>query len=142
MKVEAPMMVDDGRFAPLGRSDSTENVRIEKEGEFFLDGPVTRQVAVLDFDEVTGRRLDGAVFIPPTGERVLGHYDVPETPDFNSRTFNQVSVFATVMKTIQMYEEPDTLGHEVRWGFDGPQLLVVPRAGEWANAFYERASRS
>jgi hypothetical protein len=30
----------------------------------------------------------------------------------------------------------------VRWAFDGSQLLVVPRAGEWGNAFYERESRS
>jgi hypothetical protein len=67
---------------------------------------------------------------------------VPELPDVHNRAFNQVSVFATVVKTIQMYEEPDTLGRDVRWGFDGPQLLVVPRAGEWANAFYQRASRS
>jgi hypothetical protein len=142
MKVEVPMMVDDGRFAPLGRPEATENVWIEKEGDFFLDGPVTRQVAVLDFDEVTGARLPGAVFIPPTGSRTMGRYDVPKTPDVTSRAFNQVSVFATVVKTIQMYEEADTLGREVRWSFDGPQLLVVPRAGEWANAFYQRASRS
>jgi hypothetical protein len=30
----------------------------------------------------------------------------------------------------------------VRWAFPGPQLLIVPRAGEWANAFYERDSHS
>lgn len=33
----------------------------------------------------------------------------------------------------------------IRWAGrlpGGPQLLVVPRAGEWANAFYERESRS
>ena len=142
MKVEVPMMVDDARFAPLGRPEATEKVRIEEEGGFFLDGPVTRQVAVLDFDETSGVRLPGARFIPPAPGRVLGGYDVPETPDVTSRAFNQVSVFATVMKTIQMYEEPDTLGRAVGWAFGGPQLLVVPRAGEWANAFYQRASRS
>jgi hypothetical protein len=142
VKVEVPMMVDDGRFAPLGRPGSTEMVRIEEEGGFFLDGPVTRQVAVLDFDETTGARLPGARFIPPATGRVLGRYDVPDMPDASSRAFNQVSLFATVMKTIQMYEEADTLGRHVEWGFDGPQLLVVPRAGEWANAFYQRSSRS
>jgi hypothetical protein len=142
VKVEVPMMVDDGRFAPLGRPGSTERVRIEEEGGFFLDGPVTRRVAVLDFDEATGVRLPGARFIPPASDRVLGHFDVPDAPDATSRAFNQVSVFATVMKTIQMFEEPDTLGRRVGWGFDGTQLLVVPRAGEWANAFYQRSSRS
>ncbi|MDQ4137972.1 MAG: hypothetical protein M3116_03905, partial [Actinomycetota bacterium] len=28
------------------------------------------------------------------------------------------------------------------WAFGSEQLLIVPRAGEWANAFYERATRS
>ena len=37
-----------------------------------------------------------------------------------------------------MFEEGDTLGRRLNWGFNGPQLLIVPVAGEWANAFYER----
>ena len=56
--------------------------------------------------------------------------------------FNQISVFGTVLKTISMFEEEDTLGRPLTWAFDAPQLLVVPRAGEWANAFYERESHS
>jgi hypothetical protein len=40
-----------------------------------------------------------------------------------------------------MFEEDDTLGRPLHWGFNGPQLLVVPVAGEWANAFYEREAR-
>src|SRR5262249_13458337 len=28
------------------------------------------------------------------------------------------------------------------WAFNAPQLLVVPRAGNWANAYYERESHS
>ena len=51
-------------------------------------------------------------------------------------------VFGTVMKTIQQFEHPQILGREVRWAFDGPQLLVVPRAGRWRNAFYQRESHS
>ena len=47
-----------------------------------------------------------------------------------------------MLKTLYLFEEPDTLGRAVRWAFDGSQLLVVPRAGEWGNAFYERESRS
>ncbi|HUW08315.1 MAG TPA: hypothetical protein VM537_01235, partial [Anaerolineae bacterium] len=34
------------------------------------------------------------------------------------------------------------LGRRLRWAFDAPQLLVVPRAGEWANAYYERETHS
>ena len=32
------------------------------------------------------------------------------------------------------------LGRPVDWAFDAPQLLVVPRAGQTANAYYERES--
>jgi hypothetical protein len=53
-----------------------------------------------------------------------------------------VSVFGTVHKTIAMFEEQDALGRPVDWAFDAPQLLVVPRAGEMPNAYYERESHS
>jgi hypothetical protein len=53
-----------------------------------------------------------------------------------------VSVFGTVLQTLGVYQRPDVLGHAVRWHFDSPQLLIVPRAGTWANAFYDRHSRS
>ena len=41
-----------------------------------------------------------------------------------------------------MFEEDDALGRKLVWGFDGPQLLIIPRAGEWANAYYQRETRS
>ena len=41
-----------------------------------------------------------------------------------------------------MFESPDTLGRKIAWAFKAPQLLVVPMAGQWENAFYERTSHS
>jgi hypothetical protein len=139
-KVRIPMMVDDARFAPQGRSDLTENVDIED--EFFLDGPVTRRVAVLDFNPDTGALEAGACYLPPKPGNKIGRYDVPKKPDILCRAFNQVSVFATVFETIKMFEKADTLGREIRWAFDGPQLLVIPRAGQMENAFYQRDTHS
>ena len=46
-----------------------------------------------------------------------------------------LSAFGTVLETIQMFERPDVLGHRLAWAFGSPQLLVVPRAGIWKNAF-------
>jgi hypothetical protein len=139
-KVEVPMMVDDARFAPQGRGSATEVVRIEE--DFFLDGPVSRRVAVLDFDPKTGALEPGAHYVPPKKGKVLGHYDLTDPPDVYSPAFGQVSVFATVCKTIQMFERDDVLGRQIRWAFDAPQLLVVPRAGKDENAYYERDSHS
>ena len=54
----------------------------------------------------------------------------------------KVSVFGTVLKTMRLFERDDTLGRQLSWSFNAPQLLVVPRAGEWTNAYYERDSHS
>ena len=136
MKVRIPLMVQDQVIAVQKAMPPTETTLLEGE-RFFLDGPVTERVAVLDFDVATGALAQGTRFIP--GDE--GTYDViptsPESPDFL-----RCNAFATVLKTMEMFEEDDTLGRRLRWGFDGPQLLIVPVAGEWANAFYERESRS
>lgn len=138
MKIRVPVMIQDPVISAAKGMAETENVDIED--EFFLDGPVSRRLAIVDFDPATGQLNDGAKFVPPAKDRVLGSYDV--AANRSDLRFIQVSVYATIMKTIAMYEQPDVLGRPVRWGFPGPQLLVVPRAGEWANAFYERSSRS
>ena len=62
--------------------------------------------------------------------------------DPHDPAFIAVSVFGAIYKTLQLFEEADALGRRVSWAFGGPQLLVVPRAGRWENAFYERESRS
>jgi hypothetical protein len=141
MKVRVPMMVQDPLFGRYEELKPTEGFDITGE-DFFLDGPVTRRVAVLDFDPQTGAQLPGVPFCPPPPGRVLGGYEIADESDFYAPDFMRVSVFATVLKTMYMFEEADTLGRSLIWAFDGPQLLVLPRAGQWANAYYERDSRS
>lgn len=105
--------------------------------EVFLDGPICARVAVLDFDENTGQLHEP---VPFDRTKALARYRVTETP--TNRKFQALSVFATVLKTLNLFEDPDVLGRQVKWAFDGNQLLVVPRAGTWRNAFYERETRS
>ncbi len=139
MKVKIPYLVEDQFTAASKGFDPVERITIE--GDVFLDGPVSDRVAVLDFDTSTGSLRQGASLDVPTGRRTLASYVVDEA-DIESSQFNQVSVFGTVLRTMAMFEKDDVLGRPLAWAFDGPQLLVVPRAGEWANAFYERESRS
>jgi hypothetical protein len=141
VKVSVPVLVKDPEVANWKEIDITQDFVIKSE-DFFLDGPVTRRVAILDFDPKTGRLVPGARFVPPTGEKGHGHYELPKGLDVNNPAFMQVGTFGGVYKTIDMFEEADTLGRRVQWAFPGSQLLVLPRAGEWANAFYERSSRS
>jgi hypothetical protein len=142
MEVFVDMMIQDPLVTKLkGITRATEGFVIKRE-PFFLDGPVTRRVAVLDLDSETGQLHPGVRFAPPKPRRKRGTYLVPKPFELHSAAFIQMSVFATVLRTMYMFEGEDTLGREVRWAFDGPQLLVVPRAGRWANAFYERESHS
>jgi hypothetical protein len=140
MKVRVPLMIMDPAGSQLGIDRLVEDwTGIEE--DHYLDGPVTPRVAVVDLDPDTERNVPGATFRPPAGDRKLGAYAV-DRKDFYSPNFIQVNAFGSVLRTMYMFEEPDTLGRKVDWGFDAPQLLVVPRAGWWANAFYERRSHS
>lgn len=123
--------------------------------EFLLDGPVSRRIAVIDFDPDTGKLEQGAKFYPPDSKRKTACYrdnkgkDVyrMEGKEVYKPEFMQVSVFSTVLKTINMFEgtrkkRDSVLGRSINWVFDSPQILVVPRAGEMANAYYHRDSNS
>ncbi len=140
MRVRVPLMIQDPELANLATDRLVEDW-LGLEEAHYLDGPITERVAVVDLDPVTEAVERGAVFEPPSGRRTFGRYRV-EGESVSSPHFIQVSVFGTVMRTIYLYEERDTLGRRIAWGFNGPQLLVVPRAGTWANAYYERRSRS
>jgi hypothetical protein len=122
----------------------TEAVTIRDEPGFF-DGPVGARVAVLDFSPESGALGPGVASIPPPKEPQPFRYSTTTAPSLDALqapAFISESVFGTVHETIRMFEEADILGRRVAWAFPGSQLLVVPRAGEWENAFYERDSRS
>jgi hypothetical protein len=108
----------------------------------FLDGPATRRLAVVDFDPATGAPLGPpARFVPPKGAgSARGSYAIGRAAD--SPATLAVNAFGTAFLTIKLFEGEDALGREVTWAFGGEQLLIVPRAGERANAFYDRATRS
>lgn len=145
MKVRLPVMVKDTMHAAYLGVQLTENWEITDE-EFFLDGPVTRRVAIIDFDETTGEVSTPVRFNPPAPGAKIGRYDVPEQvttlAEVLDTKFIRVCALSAVLRTIKMFEDEDALGRPVTWAFDHPQLLVVARAGRWENAFYERDSRS
>ena len=148
-KVLLPMMIQDHML--------TDEVEKRAEGfwayePYFLDGPISERVAIIDFDEQTGLVREGARFhkegnklgkyVDERGVRIdfkLGRKTRYRT---KTRAFNQVSVFATVLRTMKLFEDEKVLCRKLSWAFDSPQLLVVPRAGVWANAFYDRNTQS
>ena len=155
------MMVDDPKFSESGRADPLVECHHFRE-DFFLDGPVSRRVVVLAFDEKTGALVPGLPYERTKPGAVLGHYKLapdPKHPDPTSRAFNQVSALATVLKTIQMFEKEDLQDGEADeralpalaegaglaaagrlWNELGAQLRQVARYAA-ARAAYERALR-
>lgn len=145
MEVKVPYLIQDplagaAKFGGAGGSVTVERHTFGREG-FCLDGPVSRRVAILDFDPETGELAPGVTFVPGATPDDPGTYAVDDE-DHESPGFLAVNCFATVMATLYMFEEADALGREIEWAFDSPQLLVVPRAGELTNAFYQRESKS
>src|SRR6476661_2880721 len=65
-KCRVPILIQDrsrgGSFEEL-----TQDYDIEE--PFFVDGPVTRRLAVVDFDPLTGARTDPVKLVAPTGGR-------------------------------------------------------------------------
>ncbi|PVG80866.1 hypothetical protein DDE18_21020 [Nocardioides gansuensis] len=107
----------------------------------FLDGPACRRIAVVDFDPASGDPLPPpVVFTPFASNPRSGRYVADSDP--TSAASIAVNTFGTVFQTVRMFEGPEALGRQVDWAFGSEQLLVVPRAGEWANAFYDRGTRS
>ncbi len=142
MRVRLPMMIQDPEIA---RTRIAGNKMVEGwtqlDQQHFLDGPITPRLAVVDLDPDSEHLDDPVVFEAPAGSRKFGRYHLDEG-DTSSNAFIAVSAFATVWRTIRLFEETETLGREIEWGFGAPQLLVVPRAGWLENAYYERESHS
>src|SRR3990172_8092436 len=74
---------------------------------FFLDGPVSARVAVLDRSPETGR-----LATPVAWSEGAREYVVPE--DATSPEATSVSVLGLVLKTLALFEREDVLGHRVK----------------------------
>jgi len=140
MKIRAPLMIQDpilSGYKHLKRI--VERPYLEEDD--FSGGPACNRVVVRDRDPATGKELPGVPFTPPPGGRKLGRYLIANEKDIYSPDYMAVSVFGTVLHTMHMFEEEDTLGRPLKWACDGP-LFIWPRAGYGTNAGYDPATRS
>lgn len=142
-KARIPILVQD----PITGNQQKIIEGFDAQRKFFLDGPVTDRVAVLDFDPASDELIQGAHF---NKGKKLGWFEDEKgrnvreytDEDIYSPTFIQTSTFATVLKTLDLFDEQRGMGRPLTWAFNSPQLLVIPRAGEMANAYYQRDSHS
>ena len=143
MIVTLPLMIQDAASAEMkGLKRMVESRTFDNE-QFFIAGPVTERVAILDFDPDSGQLRPGVPFSKSEdGRRGTYEVTIPKPHKPPSPEFISVNVLATILRTLEIAENESALGRKVTWAFDAPQLLVIPRAGESANAFYHRDSHS
>lgn len=58
--------------------------------DFFLDGPVTKRVAILNFDPATGELRPGVPFQRPANNDEPGGYKIADPNDLNSPDFKPI----------------------------------------------------
>lgn len=111
--------------------DTTEPVGVHVPGPL-LTGPVGNRLAVFDYNRDTDTVLEG---VP---RRDDGGFD--RGVDTASVHFQQLNAYAIAARAISFVERE--LGRTLSWGFDGGRLFMLPHAGEMANAFYSKETKS
>lgn len=131
---------EDARLAP-------KPIEIDWE-PCLADGPTSSRVAVIDRDATTGRHEPPAAWDPHLWTWVMprqsGETGSPRRvpADRHCPQFRQINAWAVVESALAYYEDPAALGRAIPWGFEGNRLIVVPHAGQLANAYYDRRSKS
>lgn len=54
----------------------------------------------------------------------------------------QINAWATSVDTLDLFQQPQALGREIPWAFEGSRLRILPHAFYEANAFYSRQTRA
>jgi hypothetical protein len=160
MKAKIPILVQDPQVAALEGLALAEGYNAQETE--FSDGPACPRVKIVDRDPDTQTLLPGARFSPPAKKRVLGGYLTKGGQDLDkavkeavrsgdpqaldgllrSDEFIQVSVFSSVLKTLDLFENKEIMGRPLGWAFGDLPLEVYPRARPGLNALYHRPSRN
>jgi hypothetical protein len=98
-------------------------------------GPTSSRVAVVDYNG----DLD-TVFQAVRLHSDRDRFKIGTTNAEDNFYFHQVNVWATIHHTLRLLEAPDVLGRRIPWAFPGGRLKVLPHAGYWENAYYDRST--
>ena len=118
----------------LGKGAGVEKIQLA--GEAYLgSGPTSSRVVVVDHNGDLDETFE------PVGVLASGNgFDVGRRAHVDNFKFHQVNVWALITRALRDLEDEKILGRRVPWAFEGGRLLVIPHAGYWENAFYDRDS--
>lgn len=128
------------RFGDLRRVQAWRGWKPTPQDLPLKDGPENPRVKIIDEDSETGKILSGVKLVKPKRNK-YSFFDFGKAGQYDWNKLRQVSLFSTVMRLLDMFESETALGRRLSWSF-GNQLKVFVRAGEKANAAYDRQSGS
>ena len=100
------------------------------------DGPKNNRIEIINYDEISGKELDDLVFVPASKSgKTYSVYDVDST---NMHQRHRESLFGTILRTIDLFEEKDALGRRISWQFGDFPLKVFPYGATNRGAEYSR----
>lgn len=117
-----------------------EELRVDWEPGL-ADGPTSARFAVVDYNADTDELTPPAEWDEKLQKFVIGG-QVIDQKTAHLPQFHQVSVWATLQRALEFFEDAPALGRRIPWGFEGNRLIVVPRAGFGENAYYDRDTKS
>jgi hypothetical protein len=108
-------------------------------GEPFLGaGPTSGRVAVVDYNGDLDQTFAPVLVLNKGNGFAVGKISVRHLE--RNFSFHQVNVWATVLRTLSKLESERVFGRPIPWAFSGGRLLIMPHAGYWENAFYDRGT--
>jgi len=117
-----------------------EKLRVDWEPGL-ADGPTSARFAVVDFNADADELTPPAEWDEKRQTFIIGD-QVIDQATAHLPQFHQVSVWATLQRALEFFEDAPALGRRIPWGFKGNRLIVVPRAGYGENAYYDRSTKS
>jgi hypothetical protein len=101
-------------------------------------GPTSARVAVVDYNGDLDQTFAPVQVLSKGDGFAVGRISVRNLE--KNFKFHQVSVWATVMRTLRILESERVFGRPIPWAFEGGRLLILPHAGYWENAYYDRGT--
>jgi hypothetical protein len=98
-------------------------------------GPTSSRVSVVDYNADRDELFKPVVIKSDGCGFKIGRKEPGE-----NLYFHQVNVWAVITNILNMLEGERFFGRRIPWAFKRGRLLVLPHAGYWENAFYDRTT--
>lgn len=106
------------------------------------DGPTSSRLIVVDYDPAGGVAPAAAKLLSGRRNGII-EFDLrgADGADARETALRQVSLFSTVLKTLDLFETPRALGRNISWAFGAEPLALHARCHRGGSPSYSRANK-